>query len=41
VIPYLYFYNCIPEDELSGSKQVYVEDIVKKKLIRFQRDAFC
>lgn len=33
-------YNCIPEDELSVSRQVYVEDIVIRKLIKFQRGAF-
>ena len=25
-------YNCLPEDELSGSKQVHAEDIIKIKI---------
>jgi hypothetical protein len=33
-------YNCLPEDEPSGSKYVSVEDIVKIKLY-FNRGALC
>ena len=33
------YYNCLPEGEPSGSKHVYLENIVKK--IYINRSAFC